>query len=104
MKYYFKVGRAKSIAVNEDDTFENLGFAILEAYHIKPYHLFMFTFSNGEETNSATPIGPMDDYRDVPIDSPINHRGMKIDEVMTMEYDYGTNWTRKVRLVKIADS
>lgn len=104
MKYYFKAGRAKSVAVDENDTFENLGFAILEAYHINSDHLFMFTFSNGEKTNSASPFGSMDDYRDVLIDSPIKRRGMEVGEVMTMEYDYGSNWTRKVRLVKIADS
>jgi len=25
----------------------------------------MFEFANAEETNVATPLGPMDDYRDV---------------------------------------
>ncbi len=104
MKYYFKAGRAKNIVVDESDTFENLGFAILEAYRIDPDHLFMFTFSNGEETNSASPFGTMDDYRDVLINSPIKNRGMEVGETMTMEYDYGADWTRKVRLVKISDS
>ena len=103
MKYHFKVGRGKTIVVDESDTFEQLGFVILESYHIDSDHLFMFVFSNGEETNSATPFGPMDDYRDVSIDAPIKSRKMKVGEIMTMEYDYGSNWKRKVKLVKITD-
>ena len=104
MKYHFKVGRAKSVVLDENDTFEKLGFAILDAYHIDSDHLFMFTFSNGDETNSVSPFGPMDDYRDVDMDSPIKSRQMEVGEVMTMLYDYGANWTRKVKLVEISDN
>ena len=104
MKYHFKVGRAKSVVVDENDTFETLGFAILDAYHIDSDHLFMFTFSNGDKTNSVSPFGAMNDHRDVDTDSPIKSRHMEVGEVMTMEYDYGSPWTRKVKLVQISDN
>ena len=101
MKYHFKVGRGKNIIVNGDETFEDLGLKILAEYHIFPDHLFLFTFSNGEETNSASPFGPFDDYRDVAIDSKIKRRKMEVGEVMTFVYDYARDWTRKVKLVEI---
>ena len=101
MKYHFKVGRGKNIIVNGDETFEDLGLKILAEYNIFPDHLFLFTFSNGEETNSASPFGPFDDYRDVAIDSKIKRRKMEVGEVMTFVYDYARDWTRKVKLVEI---
>ena len=104
MKYHFKVGRAKNLVLDENDTFADLGFAVLDAYHIDSDHLFMFTFSNGDETNSVCPFGSMQDYRDVDADSPIKSRQMEVGEVMTMEYDYGSTWTRKVKLVEISDN
>lgn len=101
MKYHFKVGRGKNITVDGDETFEDLGFKILIEYDIHPDHLFLFEFSNGEETNSASPFGPFDDYRDVAIDSKIKDRNMEIGEVMVLVYDYARDWTRKVKLVEI---
>ena len=38
MKYHFKVGRLKTIIVDENDTFEKLGNLILKAYHIDIDH------------------------------------------------------------------
>ena len=103
MKYHFKVGRLKTIIVDENDTFEKLGNLILKAYHIDIDHAFLFVFSNGEETNSGTLFGPMDDYRDVAIDSQIKNRKMVVGEVITMEYNYFSNWKRKVKLVNITE-
>ena len=62
---------------------------------------FMFEFANGEETNSATPLGPMDDYRDVRIDSKLKSRKMEVGDTMTFIYDYSSDWSRKVKLVEI---
>lgn len=101
MKYHFKVGRGKNITVNGNETFEALGLKILAEYNIVPDHLFSFAFSNGEETNSASPFGPFDDYRDVAINSKIKDRNLEIGEQMTMVYDYARDWTRKVKLVEI---
>lgn len=101
MKYHFRAGRGKNIIINGNETFETLGFLILEKYRIDPDHLFMFEFVNGETTNSATPFGPMDDDGDVSIEMKIKDRNMEIGEVMTFIYDYSSDWTRKVKLVEI---
>ena len=101
MKYHFRAGRGKNIIISDTKTFEDLGFAILREYHIDPDHLFMFEFSNGEETNSATPLGPMNDYRDVRIDSKLKSRKLEVGEAMTFIYDYSSDWSRKVKLMEI---
>ena len=101
MKYYFKVGRMKPIKLSGNDSFEALGSAILDAYHIEQDHLFMFRFSNGDETNSASPFGPMDDYREVSIEAKIKNRNLQVGEDLIFEYDYSSDWKRKVKLVKI---
>lgn len=101
MKYHFRVGRGKNIIVNGDETFEKLGLKILAEYKIDPDHLFLFEFSNGEATNSASPMGPFDDYREVAIDSKIKSRKLQVGEVMTLVYDYARDWSRKVKLVEI---
>lgn len=87
--------------INGEETFETLGFKILQEYRITPDHLFLFEFSNGEEANSATPFGPFNDYRDVDIDTKIKSRNMEVGEVMTFVYNYFSDWTRKVKLVEI---
>lgn len=101
MKYHFKVGRGKNIIVDGDETFEDLGLKILAEYNICPDHLFLFEFSDGKATNSASPFGPFDDDGDVAIDSKIKSRRLKNSEVMTFVYDYSRNWSRKVKLVEI---
>ena len=103
MKYHFKVGRAKDIIISDSKTFENLGFEILKEYKKYPDHLFMFVFANGEETNSCSPFGPMEDDRDVRIDMPIKNRKIEVGEIMTFIYDYSCEWTRKVTLVEKID-
>ena len=103
MKYHFKVGRMKTIVVDGKDSFEKLGFAILDSYNIRLSHLFLFVFANGDETNSATLFGPMNDYRDVSMEATIESRNLEIGEAMTMEYDYSGNWKRKVKLIKITE-
>ena len=102
MKYHFKVGRGKTIILNDTDTFTDLGFAILKKYRIWPDHLFMFEFENGEATNSATPLGPFNDYREVSIEAKLKSRHLVIGEVMTLIYDYSSDWTRNVTLVEIS--
>ena len=101
MTYYFRAGRSKNIVIDGEESFLGLGYAILRAYHIDCDHCFMFTFENGEETNSGTPFGAMDDYRDVNIDMRIAGRHMRVGETMKMEYDYAGDWSRKVTLVEI---
>ena len=101
MKYYFKVGRKKPIILSENDSLETLGIAILDAYQIEQDHLFMFTFSNGDETNSFSPFGPMGDYKDVSIEAKIKSRNLQVGEELIFEYDYMSDWTRKVKLIKI---
>ena len=78
MQYHFRVGRGKNIIISDTKTFEDLGLAILRGYNIIPYHLFVFVFSNGDETNSASPLGYMDDYRDVQIDSKLKSRMLEV--------------------------
>ena len=101
MKYHFRVGRGKNIIINDTKTFEDLGFAILKEFRMFPDHLFMFEFENGEATNSATPLGPMNDYREVRIDMKMKDRHLDIGDVLTFIYDYSSDWSRKVTLVDI---
>ena len=102
MKYHFRVGRGKNIIVSGNETFEDLGFKILSEYGIEPDHLFLFEFANGDNTESASPFGPMHDgLGNVPIETKIKNRKMAVGETMTMVYDFSGNWTRKVKLVEI---
>ena len=63
----------------------------------------MFAFANGQQTNSCSPFGPMDDYEDVDIDMPIKDRKMEVGEIKTFIYNYSTDWSRKVKLVEKID-
>lgn len=102
MNYYFRVGNGKSIIVDEDTTFMELGFAILKEYRIIPDHLFMFEFANGDATDSACPLGPMNDgLGDISIELTIKERNMDVGEIMTFVYDYARDWSRKIKLVEI---
>lgn len=102
MKYHFRAGRGKNIIVDGDTTFEELGYEILGEYGIVSDHLFMFEFSNGDETNSASPFGPMDKYpENISIEMKIKDRHMDVGETMTFFYNYASSWSRKVKLVKI---
>lgn len=101
MKYLFRVGRGKKIIINANETFETLGHRILREYSIVPDHLFLFEFSNGETTNSASPFGPFDDFREVNIDSKIKDRNLMVGDELTLVYDYSRDWKRKVKLVDI---
>ena len=79
MKYHFRVGRGKNVIVDGNTTFEELGFAILREYQMVPDHLFLFEFSNGDNTDSACPFGPMHDgLGNVPIETKIRDRRMAI--------------------------
>lgn len=101
-KYHFRAGRGKNIFIDGNATFEELGFAILKEYHIMPDHLFSFEFSNGDSTDSASPLGPINDgMGNVSIEMKIKDRKMMPDETMTFIYDYSSDWTRKVKLVEI---
>lgn len=101
MKYHFRAGRGKNVTINEDETFETLGFMILEAYEIFPDHLFMFEFADGDCTDSACPLGPMHDgLGNVPIETKIKDRHMEIGEEMRFVYDYSSDWSRRVKLIK----
>lgn len=102
MKYHFRAGRGKNIFISGDATFEELGFAILEEYHIIPDHLFRFEFPNGDITDSACPFGPMNDgLGNISIEMKIKDMGMDIGETITFVYDFSRDWSRKVRLVEI---
>lgn len=102
MKYHFRVGRGKNIIVDGDTTFEELGFAILREYQIIPDHLFLFEFSNGDNTDSACPFGPMNDgLGNVSVETKIKNRRMDIGEIMTFVYDFSRDWSRKVKLIEI---
>ena len=101
MKYHFRAGRGKNIVLDGTGTFEELGFAILREYRIEPDHLFMFEFENGDATDSASPFGPMHDgLGNVSIEMKIEKRKLKVGEEMRFVYDYGSEWTRKVKLVE----
>lgn len=101
MKYHFRAGRGKNIIIDGDATFEELGFAILREYGIMPDHLFMFEFSNGDATDSASPFGPINDgLGNISIEMKIKDRDMDAGETMTFVYDYSGNWSRKVKLVE----
>ena len=102
MKYHFRAGRGKNIIISGSETFEELGIKLLEEYNIVPDHLFMFEFANGDATNSASPFGPVNDgLGNVSIEMKIKDRNMDVGEIMTLVYDYSSNWTRKVKLVEI---
>ncbi|MBR6268256.1 MAG: hypothetical protein IKR28_08010 [Selenomonadaceae bacterium] len=101
MKYHFRAGREKNVTISENETFETLGFMILEAYKIYPDHLFLFEFENGDFTDSASPLGPMNDgIGNVPIETKIKDRNMEIGEEMKFVYDFSSNWSRKVKLIE----
>lgn len=102
MQYHFRAGRGKNIIIDGDDTFEELGFRILAEYEIMPDHLFLFEFSNGDSTDSASPFGPMNDgLGNISIETKIKNRKMDVGETMTFVYDFSRDWSRKVKLVKI---
>lgn len=102
MKYHFRAGRGKNIIISSNETFEALGFKILEEYDIIPDHLFMFEFANGDATDAASPFGPMHDgLGNVPVEMKIEDRKMNVGETMTFVYDLAREWSRKVKLVKI---
>lgn len=102
MKYHFKFGRGKKIIISGNESFESLGFQILEEYNINPDHLFCFEFANGDSTDSASPLGAMHDGNgNVSIETKIKNRKMEIGEQMTFVYDFGKNWTRNITLDKI---
>lgn len=102
MKYHFRAGRGKNIIISGNETFEELGIKILEEYDIVPDHLFMFEFANGDATDSASPFGPINDgLGNVSIEMKIKDRNMDVGEIMTLIYDYSSNWTRKVKLMEI---
>lgn len=101
MRYHFRAGRGKNIIVDGAATFAELGFAILKEYQIIPDHLFMFQFSNGDTTDSACPLGPIDDgLGNVSIEMKIKDRKMDVGEIMTFVYDYSRDWSRKVKLIE----
>ena len=56
MKYCFKSGRGKKVVISGNETFEKPGYEMLKAYHIQPEHLYCFEFSNGDVTDSASPL------------------------------------------------
>ena len=99
MKYRFKFGRGKKVVVSENDTFETLGFKVLKEYHISPEHLFSFEFENGDMTDSASPLGSISDgMGNVSIETKIKDRKMEIGEILTLVYDYSSDWRKKVKL------
>ena len=99
MKYRFKFGRGKKVVISGNDTFETLGFKVLKGYHISPEHLFSFEFENGDMTDSASPLGPINDgMGNVSIETRIKDRKMEIGEALTLVYDYSSDWRKKVKL------
>ena len=99
MKYRFKSGRGKKVVISGNETFEKLGYEMLKAYHIQPEHLYCFEFSNGDVTDSASPLGPINDgMSNVSIETKIKDRKMEIGEEMVLVYDYSGDWRKKVKL------
>ena len=99
MKYHFKFGHGKKVIINGNETFETLGYKILKEYGISSEHLFCFEFSNGDATNSASPLGPINDrLGNVSIETKIKDRNVEIGEVMTLVYDYSGDWAKKIKL------
>ena len=102
MKYHFKSGRGKKVVINGNDTFEKLGYEMLRQYHIDPEHLYCFEFANGDVTNSAAPIGTIDEWMsNVSIKTKIKDRKLEIGEEMILVYDYSRDWRKKIKLDKI---
>jgi len=98
MKYRFKSGRGKKVVISENETFERLGYEMLREYNITPNHLYWFEFANGDMTNSASPLGPMNDgMGKVSIETKIKDRKLEIGEEMSLVYDSG-DWKKKVKL------
>ncbi len=101
MKYHFRVGRGKNIIIDGDATFRDLGLEILGEYGIMPDHLFLFEFSNGDATDSASPFGLMNDgLGNISVGMKIKNRKMDVGETMTFVYDFSRDWSRKVKLVE----
>lgn len=83
MKYSFKFGRGKKVIISGSESFETLGYGILREYHIRPEHIYCFNFANGDMTNCATPLGPINDgIGNVSIETKIKDRKMEIGEEM----------------------
>ena len=102
MRYCFKFGRGKKVIISGNETFEFLGFKVLKEYHISPEHLFCFEFDNGDVTDSASPLGPINDgMGNVSIETKINDRNIEIGEAITLVYDYSSDWRKKITLAGI---
>ena len=99
MKYRFKSGRGKKVVISGYETFEKLGYEMLRQYHIDPDHLFCFEFANGDVTDSASPLGPINDgMGNVSIETKIKDRKLEIGEELILVYDYSSDCRRKVKL------
>lgn len=99
MKYRFKFGRGNKVVLNDNKTFADLGFAILDIFGINPEHLFNFEFANGESTDSVTPFGTVvGGSGNVSILSKLKDRKMEIGETLVLVYDYSGNWEKRIKL------
>ena len=87
------------MVISGNETFEKLGYEMLKAYGIEPYHLYCFEFANGDMTDSASPLGPINDgMGNVSIETKIKDRKLEIGEEMILVYDYSGDWRKKVKL------
>ena len=99
MKYRFKFGRGKKVTISGNESFETLGYEILHEYHIRPEHIYCFEFANGDATNCASPLGPMnDDMGNVSIETKIKDRKMEIGEEIMLVYGPSDDWKKKIKL------
>ena len=102
MNYVFKVGRKNLIRLKATDTFEKLCFSILSLYKIDPDHIFYLQFENGDESDSGTPLGPIDGTGNFSLKTKLKNREMHPGEIILFTYDPSTEWSRQEKLVEIS--
>jgi hypothetical protein len=101
--YYFKVSLGdvwRRIAINAADVFNDLAWAIIDAYEFDGDHLFGFEVKSAEgRLLRVEPAGEADLYSDEVL---IGGLELEPGASINFEYDYGAGWKFKIKLEKIA--
>lgn len=78
-----------------------LGYSVLAGFEAKEHHLFAIKFN----TNRYEILFEDQGYTDKPVIDPINTKlsslKLKVNDKLTMDYDYGAGWQFSIELISI---
>lgn len=93
----------RTIEVSSLSTVAKLGYTVMAAFEADGSHLFNIKFCG--ERYEITFDNDCYDKEDLPIDPTkikLDKLGLKEDDVLTMEYDYGADWIFYIKLESIS--